>query len=210
MLQQTNNKNSVEQNSSTGSGLTELVVKARSGNRKAFEELFDIYHARIFRMVFYRTRSRADAEDLTQEIFIKAYKNLPRLKGVKRFQSWLYTIAINRTRDFHRRGQFRKLFTLFSDKRTATPANDSNNGVSGPVAELMKLDFWEQVGKFLNHLPPGEREVFTLRFLDHQTIKEISQVLGKSESTVKTQLYRALGKFKKASSLRQWLQEKIQ
>ncbi len=95
---------------STSSHVTFLVEKARGGSRTAFNELVDLFQKDIFRMVFYRTLSRMDAENLTQDIFIQAFKNLSRLKTPDWFRSWLFSISLNRIRDFHRKKRFMTLF----------------------------------------------------------------------------------------------------
>ena len=83
--------------------LTDLAEKARGGDRVAFNRLVDRFQPEILRMVYYRVRPHADAEDLTQDIFMKAYRNIKNLREPNRFKSWLYRIAVNRVRDFHRR-----------------------------------------------------------------------------------------------------------
>ncbi|MFW6243877.1 MAG: sigma-70 family RNA polymerase sigma factor, partial [Desulfovibrionales bacterium] len=72
------------------------VRRARSGERSAFERLVEWYQERVYRLVYYRIRSQADAQELTQDVFLKAYKNLPRLKEDGKFKSWLFSIAVNR------------------------------------------------------------------------------------------------------------------
>jgi RNA polymerase sigma factor (sigma-70 family) len=88
------------------------VDQAKAGSRAAFEELVALYHEDIFRRAHYRTRSRMDAEDLTQEIFMRAR----RLKSVDRFRGWLYSTALNRVRDFHRKRRFLVLSFTSSEK----------------------------------------------------------------------------------------------
>ncbi len=80
-----------------------LVRKAMAGSRKAFEGLINIFEEDIFRMVYYRTRSKMDAQDITQDILIQAYKSLTRLKDPNRFKPWLFKIALNRVRDYYRK-----------------------------------------------------------------------------------------------------------
>jgi RNA polymerase sigma-70 factor (ECF subfamily) len=195
-------------NSFKSSQLTPLVVQAIEGKDKAFERLFDMFQKDVFRMIYYRTRSKQDAEDLTQEIFIRAYKKISGLKEAGRFRTWLFSIAVNRVRDFYRKQRIENLFSLSTteDDTLAGPSTH-NLDIPAPLENLLRLDFWKQVEKFLSHLSKMEKEVFLLRFFDQLTLTEISQVLTKSESTVKTHLYRALVKFKKASSIRQHLQE---
>lgn len=191
----------------TGSQVTSLVKEAKAGSRTAFEQLVDLFQKDIFRMVFYRTRSAMDAEDLAQDIFMQAFKNLSGLKAVDRFRSWLYSIALNRVRDFNRKKRFRSLFYSFNDSHEVAQAYAKTNDHHEALDNLMIQDFWKQIGLLLDKLSRMEREVFLLRFMDHLSIKEISRVLGKSESTVKTHLYRALQKFKREYSILQLLQE---
>jgi RNA polymerase sigma-70 factor (ECF subfamily) len=185
-----------------------LVVKAQQGNGKAFEQLFDWFQKEVYRMVYYRTQSQQDAEDLTQEIFIRAYKKISSLKEAGRFRTWLFSIAINRIRDFYRKKRIQNFFSLSDLDEDALQEHSFHDQESpAQIQNLIKQDFWKQVEKFLERLSEMEREVFLLRFLDQLTIAEISRILKQSESTVKTHLYRALIKFKKASSIIKHLQE---
>ncbi len=186
---------------------TSLVEKARSGNRFAFEQLANLFHKSIFRMVYYRTRSTMDAEDITQDIFLQAFKNLSRLKETHKFKSWLFSIGVNKVRDFHRKKRFQNLFSSFSEKGNEEQQEPEQDGNPEAEENLLRQDFWNNVKILLDKLPRMEREVFTLRFMDHLSIKEISAVLKKGESTVKTHLYRALGKFKKDSLMLELLKE---
>ena len=184
-----------------------LVREAQGGSRKAFEKLVDLHQEAIFRMVYYRTRSSMDAEDLTQEIFMKAFKNISKLKSVDRFRSWLFSIAVNRVRDFQRKQRFRALFASPSGTDAPLESVGETKGHSDPLSSLMKQEFWRQISSLQQKLSPMEQEVFMLRFMDHLTIREISHALAKGESTIKTHLYRSLQKFKREDMLRQFLQE---
>ncbi len=197
-----------EQDASRNTQLALLVVKAQQGNGKAFEQLFARFQKEVYRMVYYRTRLQQDAEDLTQEVFIRAYKKISSLKEAGRFRTWLFSIAYNRIRDFYRKKRIQNFFSLSALEEDALVGYSSHDRENpGPIQNLIKQDFWKQVEKFLERLSKMEREVFLLRFLDQLMITEISRVLKKSESTVKTHLYRALVKFKKASSIIEHLQE---
>ena len=162
----------------TSAKVVDLVNQARAGNRSALARLADQFHQEIFRMVFYRIRSRVDAEDITQDVFLKAFQKISSVKEAAKFRGWLFSIALNRIRDFQRKKRFRSLFK-----------KEDENIESHPSEKTM------------------EREVFLLRFFDHLSIKEIAGALKKNESTVKTHLYRALAKFKKEPAMRQLLHE---
>jgi RNA polymerase sigma-70 factor (ECF subfamily) len=183
--------------------LVPLVNSAQTGDINSMERLVNLYHKGIYKMVYYRTQSKEDAEDLTQEIFTTAMKKIGRLKNPEKFKSWLYTIAVNRVKDFHRK----KKWTIFYDSDTnhikSLPEDEQT---SNPSKRLIKKQFWQTVNACVATLPKMEKEVFMLRFMDQLTIREISEVMNKNENTVKTHLYRALKKFKQNESLHELLE----
>lgn len=179
--------------------IVDLVEKAQHGDQTAFHRLVDQFQPEIYRMIFYRTRSEMDAEDLTQDVMLKAYKNIGRLKSPDVFRSWLYRIAVNRLKDYYRRKRFKALFGFVSVDEEGF--HETAELTVKPEVEggLSKKDFWRQISRMLTRLSAGEKEVFLLRFFDQLSIKEISAALKKSESTIKTLLYRALRKLKAMS-----------
>jgi RNA polymerase sigma-70 factor (ECF subfamily) len=194
----------------TSAQLVSLVNRAREGNRSAFTQLADRFHQDIFRTVFYRIRSRVDAEDITQDIFLKAFQKIASIKDAAKFRGWLFSITLNRIRDFQRKKRFRSLFKKEDENIESHPIEKSDSDQPQALEQVMRKDFWRQIGLILKKLPTMEREVFLLRFFDHLSIKEIAGVLKKSESTIKTHLYRALAKFKKEPAMRRLLNEVIQ
>ena len=193
----------------TESQLTQLVEKARDGNRLAFNQLIDRYQGDIYRMIYYRIHRQMDAEDLTQDVFVRAYRSIARLREPQRFRSWLYTIAVNRVNDYLRKKRVRSIFKSSDEGPEIQPEADDRRENPEALEQVLKEDFWRQVGRIAQKLSKMEREVFMLRFMDDLNIAEISQILKKSESTIKTHLYRALAKFKKEKGLRQFLQEDL-
>lgn len=191
----------------TSAQLVSLVNRAREGNRSAFTQLADQFHQEIFRMVFYRIRSRVDAEDITQDVFLKAFQKISSVKEAAKFRGWLFSITLNRIRDFQRKKRFRSLFKKEDENIESHPIEKTDRDQPEALEQVLRKDFWRQIGLILQKLPTMEREVFLLRFLDHLSIREIAGVLKKNESTVKTHLYRALAKFKKEPAMRQLLNE---
>jgi RNA polymerase sigma-70 factor (ECF subfamily) len=187
--------------------LTELVEQASKGNRLAFDQLIDRFQGDIYRMIYYRVRARMDAEDLTQDVFIRAYRSISRLREPDRFRSWLFTIAVNRVNDYLRNKRVRSIFKSSDECTDFYPEASTPQEQPEALEQVLKQDFWRQIEQIAKKLSKMEREVFMLRFLDGLSIYEIAQVLKKSESTVKTHLYRALTKFKKEKALRHFLQE---
>lgn len=190
-----------------GGDVRRLAVDAQNGNRFAFQQLVTLLEPRIYRMIFYRTRSRQDAEDLCQDVFLKAFRSLKKLKEPERFESWLFRIAVNRVNDHHRRYKFRSLFSTLDDRDSEEPHDPPAAKGTATMDAVLRKEFWERVQAMLGHLSKMEQEVFQLRFLDDLGIKEIADVLQKSESTVKTHLYRALGKFKNDTAFRAFVKE---
>ncbi len=186
------------------SSVSDWVREAKQGSRWAFNQLIDHFHKDIFRMVFYRIRNRPDAEDITQDVFLQAFRNIAQLKTVEYFKAWLYRIAVNRIRDFYRKKRFLSLIGLFSESERFEDdeLNDIADKGSRPLEELLRKEFWRKFEKALENLSRMEKEVFILRFLDQLGIREISEILKKNESTVKTHLYRGLVKMRKNDELK--------
>lgn len=184
-----------------------LASAAVAGDKQAFESLAARHWERIFRLVYYRVNSRPDAEDLTQEVFIKALRKLKKLKEPDKFGSWLSTIAVNSARDFHRKRKF--LVFLGGSDEAVEIAGQPEETKTDPTAlkKLEKKEFWLLVRGFTNTLPVSEKEVFMLRFMDQLSLVEIARVLGRSQSTIKTHLYRALEKLRGRPGLLALLKE---
>jgi RNA polymerase sigma-70 factor (ECF subfamily) len=205
-----NSEKNMPNNQEEGSRMASIVESALAGDRASFEKLIALYEEKIFRMVFYRTGSHMDAEDLTQDIFMKAFKSLNTLKDKSLFRSWLFSIAVNRVRDFHKKKRFLVFFDHEEDMKDPDTSNMKTHDDPQEVNHMMRQEFWGHVRNFADKLSRWEREVFLLRFLDELTIKEIAQALSKSESAVKTHLYRAIKKFKENNALTRLLIGEIQ
>ncbi len=189
--------------------VTRWATRARQGDRSAFEQLARHFWEEVFRMLYYRVSNAADAEDLCQEVFMKALTRLPKLRQPESVRAWLYGIALNQSRDFLRK---RRLLSIFQ----TTPQGGHPDQVDESRAESSALEaaaakrFWQKVAHFNQSLPRSQREVFTLRYMDELSIPEIAQALGRSQSAVKTHLYRAVERFKRSPSLVRELREEIQ
>jgi len=194
----------------TSTQLVVLVNQAKDGNRSAFARLVDQFHSDVFRMVYYRLRSRSDAEDIAQDVFLKAFQKISTVKDAARFRGWLFSIALNRIRDFQRKKRFRSLFKVEEENIDSQPPVETGSNEPEALEQVLKEDFWRQIRSMLDKLSKMEREVFLLRFFDHLNLNEIAGVMKKNESTIKTHLYRALAKFRKEPGLRQLLKEAIE
>ncbi|KPK00421.1 MAG: hypothetical protein AMJ60_01460 [Desulfobacterales bacterium SG8_35] len=189
-----------EDNKNMSQKIAALVEKARGGSRVSFQELVSIFQEDIYRLAYYRTFSQMDAEDLTQEVFEQAYRKMNSLHDPLRFRAWLYSIAVNRCNDFLRKRKYLALLRIRTaeEQDFMNTVNDMSNSYNDRIE---KKRFWKQVKSILHKLSAMEREVFTLRFMDHRNINEIAAILDKNESTIKTHLYRALNKVRGHSEL---------
>lgn len=176
-----------------------LVEETRDGNRLSFQELVSMFQEDIYRLVYYRTFSQMDAEDLTQDVFEQAYRKMDTLHEPQKFRAWLYSIAVNRCNDFLRKRKYLVLLQMRKSQEQELAMETDKNTGSSFDDKIEKQRFWKQVRAMLKKLPAMEREVFTLRFMDHRNINEIADILGKNESTIKTHLYRALNKIRSKS-----------
>lgn len=189
--------------------VTLLVESARAGDRSAFAELVKLHQERIFRMAYYRTGSKMEAEDITQDIFTAAFTRLHTLRETNRFRPWLFSIAVNRIRDFNKKKRILVLFGIEAKgERADLPEAGLRDNPSG-IDPLIREEFWGHVRRLMDKLGRGEREVFLLRFFDQLTIREIAQTLSKSESAVKTHLYRAVEKFRGSTELTRMLDGEV-
>lgn len=179
-----------------------LVEKAKTGNRSSLEKLIDLFHQDVFRMVYYRTRSKMDAEDLTQEIFIKMINSLSGLKDSNRFRAWLFKMTLNRIRDFHRK---KNILAFFGTSKEIEAINPGAQNSESPLTKLEEREFKERLHEYTSRLSRWERETFLLRFVDQLGIREIAEVMNRNENTVKTHLYRALKKMKQDLKFRKLL-----
>ena len=186
-----------------------LVEKAQQGNREAFQSLVSLYQEDIYKMMFYRTYSKMDAEDLTQEVFVQAFRKIKSLHNAERFRSWLFSIGINRCRDLKRKNRLLSIFGMGSWGNQDDFEDVSSSTSDQAQKNIQQEKFWIQVKKLLHHLSASEKEVFTMRFMDQLKIGEIADILNKNESTIKTHLYRALRKIKKQSSTLQEFRESL-
>ncbi|MCK5099109.1 MAG: RNA polymerase sigma factor [Desulfobacteraceae bacterium] len=179
-----------------GNNIQTLIVKnAQAGEKKAMEQIIASYNDQIFRMVFYRINSWTDAQDLTQETFIKAFRNIKRLKKAEKLKSWLYSIALNLVKDFYRK---KKLLSFFGQAADLEKMTEYNPYSENKPSLIKAKEFGEEIKqKYLRFLSKNEKQIFMLKYIDDLTIHEIAETLNKNENTVKTHLYRSIKKIKK-------------
>ena len=157
-------------------------------------QLIKTYNNQIFRLIFYRVNNWNDAQDLAQETFLKAFKNINSLKKTEKFKSWLFSIALNLVTDFYRKKKFLSFFGLSDNLENVIEYEPSSEN----KPDLVKIkEFEEKVEQnYTKFLSKNEKQIFMLKYIDDLTINEIAQILNKNISTVKTHLYRSIKKIK--------------
>ena len=175
----------------------ELVERAKN-HTDAFGELYDLYYSEIFGYVLRRTASIEIAQDVTSEVFFKALKNLRqfRWRDVP-FSSWLYRIATHEIANYFRKSK--QMQVCLED--VADSISISNPSAETELleaeAELKRHEEFLALHENISKLSVKYQEVITLRFFENKQLKEIGEILGKREGTVKSLLHRGLEKLRK-------------
>jgi RNA polymerase sigma factor (sigma-70 family) len=172
-----------------------LVERARANDSAAFDELVERYKQRVYGTIYHMTSNHEDANDLAQETFIRAYKNLNRFKGDSSFYTWIYRIAVNTTINFlnsHRRRAKNHLSLDDVDARIQDDPDfiDRTSG-EGPDKEVAASELMEQLNVALQKLSPDHRLVVTLYDIQGLSHAEIAKITNSSEGTVRSRLYYA-------------------
>lgn len=177
----------------TDPGDAPLVERAQAGDLDSFRVLFERHQRRIYGAVLGIVRSSADAEDVTQDAFVRAYRALGSLRHGQAFLPWLYRIAVNLARNHlrdRRAGLWESLDAGVSwdeenlERQIADPGPDPAELVEAREAAAVVRDAIDQ-------LPAIHREVIVLHHLQEVPVEEIAQILGCSSGTVKSRLARA-------------------
>ncbi len=161
-----------------------LVDEARASNAWAFGELFDHFHLPIYRYIISRVHSPADAEDLTQLVFVKALEALPRYesRGIP-FGGWLFRLARNAVVDFTRTRHEHADLDAAAYRGTHEP---------GPEQVAMLRQDLDEVGVALATLTDDQREAIALRFFAGLSAREAAEVMGRQEGTIRGLQFRAI------------------
>lgn len=169
----------------------ELVRQFQEGDTEAFNPLVRKYEKKIYNLIYQRIRDRETAKDISQEVFLKAFKALPGFKGGSAFYSWIYRIAINCSIDFQRQCKRNKTLTFEELPDNVDEAVTMAGSYPSPEKLLEEKELGTIIRKAVRRLPPGQRRVFNLRHRRDMAIKEIAQHLNRSEGTIKTHLHHA-------------------
>ena len=168
------------------------VQQVLSGNSSAFGYFVETYQHMAYTIAVRVCGNGQDAEDVVQESFVKAYRNLHTFRRDSRFSSWLYRIVYN-TAVTHSRAKVWSDVTEVDE--VALPTQE------GTQVEALETERSEMVERVLARMPKGDAVLMTLYYLEEHAVKEVAQIMGLNESNVKVRLHRARKLFKEL-----WLQ----
>jgi len=173
-----------------------VLARARQGDGEAFRELVERHSRSVFRLAFRMTGNEQDAEDVVQEAFLRAYKQLGRFESRANFGTWLYRIVANCSVDLMRAKQSRHDISRSEsiDDAIELPSSDT----AGPDRLAQSAEIQARVRDALDGLSPLERAAFTLRHHEGRSIEEISRTLGLGTSAAKHSVFRAVKKLRVA------------
>ena len=163
----------------------QLVLQAQDGNSEAFGQLYDAYMERIYRFVYFRVEDQQTAEDITSQVFLKAWSNLDRFQFSRTpYLAWLYTIAHNAVIDHYRT---RKVTTALDDVQLSQP--DHSEVVENEIDLTVEM---QSVKTALRSLTDDQQKVLTLKFIEGMSNNEIARHLGKREGAIRALQMRGL------------------
>lgn len=177
---------------------TDLIARAAGGDPAAFQGLVERHRSMVYRVAYQFAGNHHDAEDITQEVFIKVYRSLDRFRQDAQLSSWMYRIVMNACIDHRRRhspagaapfGEEAEHKMLNTPEETPGPEERAYGGELGEVLEAE-----------IARLPAGQRIVFVMRHHQGLKLTEIAGALGLAEGTVKRQLHAAVHRLRHALS----------
>lgn len=173
-----------------------LLARARAGDQAAFGELMRAHYEPVFRVVFGILRNEHDARDVSQEVWVKVWRELPNFRGEAKFTTWVHPIAVRKSLDhLRKRRRWFDRFLPFASAGEDTPpaavvvAEPSTDATARDEAEGGERR--EELQRALDSLPPKHRAVLTLREVEHLSYEEIARATSLPIGTVMSRLYHA-------------------
>ena len=177
---------------STGQSDTEIINQVLGGNQQAYALLVNKYQEYVFTLVLRIVKNREDAEEVSQDVFIKAYKNLINFRGDSKFSTWLYTIVNNTGISFLRKRKL-EIYSL-DNEAVFERADNIDSGVSANVIEQKSRQ--AMVNEAIALLSPEDALAITLFYKAEQSLDEMAMAMGIETNAAKVRLHRARTRLK--------------
>jgi len=180
-----------------------LMIRFQSGDRAAFTVLVRRHQGPLFNFALRYLRSSPVAEEVVQDAFVRVVQNAAEFKHEARFSTWLYTIARNLCIDQTRKRALRRHPSLDEPKKAEegdgpTLGEQTADGKASVERAVVSLEIRERVATAIDALPEEQREVFLMREVSNLPFKEIAEIVGVSENTVKSRMRYALERLQEA------------
>jgi RNA polymerase sigma-70 factor, ECF subfamily len=165
----------------------DLVARCREGNDEAWRELVDRFGPRVYAIAYHFTMKREDADELSQEIFLKVFENLHRYDGGFPLVAWILSVSRNLCIDRYRRRKREKSFRFVTDDAVTALLKSEDD----PASMALKKERTKLLFSALSEIPEDLAEILVLRDLNGMAYEEIGKALDLPDGTVKSRLFRA-------------------
>ena len=177
---------------STGLGDNEIISRVLKGEQNAYAELVNRYQGYVFTLVLRMIKGREDAEEVAQDVFVKAYRSLADFRGESKFSTWLYTITNTTCITFLRKKKL-DVHSLDNEKVFELADSKDSDFRANVIEQKSRVSM---VNKAIAMLNPDDAEIITLFYKAEQNLEEIARILGLEANTAKVRLHRARGRLK--------------
>ncbi len=173
----------------------ELIKQLRAGDESAFDRMVKTYQKEIYMLALRLTGSRDDAMDISQSVFIRAFKSVKNFRGDSSLSTWLYRIGYNQSLKHLKNARWKRFLSIDDNsiKQPSLPAADD---------QVRRSDFRRDLREAVEKLPPQQKAAFTLHHLQGLKLTEVAEVMERSLGTVKALHYHAVKKLREA--LKEW------
>lgn len=166
-----------------------LLERVNAGDREAFDSLVKKYQREIYFLALRFVKNREDAEEVTQQAFVKAFEKLSGFRGDASFKTWLYQVAMNQSRSFLR--SRKTVLELNEEVAQKTTREDT------PLGGLMKSETALEAAQLIQELPEKQKNVVTLRIVHELSYREIGEIVDCSEQTAKVNFHYGIENLRK-------------
>ena len=174
-----------------------MVRAFRKGDERAFEELVRRYQRQVANVIYLTLGSRAEVDDLTQEVFLRVYRSLSRVEVTTSLFSWIYRIAVNIAIDELRRRKIKRTLSLDFFSESSLEREKNIEDPTEPSERVLSDERKQKVMEAIKKLTPAHRAALVLREYEGLSYKEIAQTLNITEQAVKSRIFRSREELKK-------------
>ncbi len=173
----------------------DILSRLKDGDSLAFEQVMNEYKRMVFHMAYEMTGDFHDAEDIAQEVFVRVFTGISGFREEASLKTWIMKITINLCRRHHRRKKLLSIFGFSSTERNDSRQESNIKDIPieyDPYNEIQRKERMRRLREAIQRLPLRQREVFVMKHLKGMKIREIAQVLGCADGTVKANLFKAI------------------